>query len=270
MWHNGMPRVLRLSVAAAGVLVLVGAPTATATPSDVTTIEAVTTTEAARTTTSTLPTTTSALPTTTSAAPTTTPRRYVSQRDSPDETPTAPSTTTSVTATTTAAPTTASPSPQSTTQTTVTTTAPAPSARADVFETAGRSGLSIGTWGPVGTIVPGATTASGTLPVISVSDNTVGSGKSWVATASSTDFVGPNMTIPRSAVVYEPTAIAGKGIGGALSSKGAQSLGGPRAVVERTGLDLLETISWTPALTVNYPGGAAVGTYRGTITVSVA
>lgn len=255
MWHNGMPRVLRLSVAAAGVLVLVGAPTAMATPSDVTTIEAVTTTEAA--------------PTTTSAAPTTTPRRHVSQRDSPDETPTATSTTTSVTATTTAAPTTASPLPESTTQTTVTTT-PAPSARADVFETAGRSGLSIGTWGPVGTIVPGATTASGTLPVISVSDNTVGSGKSWVATASSTDFVGPNMTIPRSAVVYEPTAIAGKGIGGALSSKGAQSLGGPRAVVERTGLDLLETISWTPALTVNYPGGAAVGTYRGTITVSVA
>jgi hypothetical protein len=216
MWHNRMPRTLRLSVAAVGVLVLVGAPTATAEPSDATTTEAVTTTDAV--------------------------------------------------------PTTASPSPQTPAPTTATTTTPAPAARAEVFETAaqGRSGLSVGTWGPVGTIVPGATGASGTLPVISVSDNAVGSNRSWVAAASSTDFVGPNMTIPKSAVVYEATAIAGKGVGGALNSKGAQSLGGPRAVVERTGLDLLETISWTPALTVNYPGGAAVGTYRGTVTVSVA
>ncbi len=250
MWHNRMPRTLRLSVAAVGVLVLVGAPAATAEPSDVTTTEVVTATDAA--------------PTTTSAAPTTT-RRSGSQRDSPDGMPTTTSTTTPVS-------TTASPSPQSPAPPTATTTTPAPAARAEVFETAvqGRSGLSVGAWGPVGTIVPGATGASGTLPVISVSDNAVGSNRSWVATASSTDFVGPNMTIPKSAVVYEATAIAGKGIGGALNSKGAQNLGGPRAVVERTGLDLLETISWTPALTVNYPGGAAVGTYRGTVTVSVA
>jgi len=248
MWHNRMPRALRLSVAAAGVLVLVGAPTATATPSEVTATEEVTTTVAPTTTT----TTTTVPPTTTTTAP------MIA--------------TTSVTATTTVAPTTEAPSTQSPTPTTVTTTTPTPSARAGVLDTAaaGRSGLSVGTWGPVGTIVPGATRASGTLPVVSVSDSTVGSGRSWVATVSTTDFVGPSMTIPKGAVVYEATALAGKGLGGALSSKGAQSLDAPKAVVERTGLDLLETISWTPALTVNYPGGAAVGTYRGTVTVSVA
>lgn len=34
MWRNTMPRGLRLSLAAVGALVVVGAPTATAAPSD--------------------------------------------------------------------------------------------------------------------------------------------------------------------------------------------------------------------------------------------
>ncbi|WP_348603042.1 hypothetical protein ABI214_13455 [Prescottella soli] len=251
-----MPQTLRLSVATAGVLVLVGAPVAAAAPSDVTTTEEASTTTAAPTT-------------TTTTAPTTTPRRYVAQRDSSNDTPSA----TSVTSTTAAAP----PSAQSTTQTTATTTATtttsAPSARAGVFETAaqGRAGLSITVAGGYGTIVPGADRASGTLTLISVTatGGLAGSPVDWTATASSTDFVGPNGTIPKSAVTYTATAIAGN-VGGSTSTP-TQTLETPKTVVARTGsIWPSETITWTPSLRVDYPGGAPVGTYRGTITVSVA
>ncbi|WP_280761603.1 hypothetical protein [Prescottella agglutinans] len=254
-----MPRALRLSVAAAGVLVLVSAPAATAAPSDATTTDVVSTSEEASTTT--------AAPTTTTAAPTTTPRRYVAQRDSSDQTPT----TTSVTATTTAAPTTVSPSPQATTE--VTTTTSTPSARAGTFETAAqaRAGLSITVAGRYGTIVPSAKSASGTLTLISVTatGGVVGSPVDWTATASSTDFVGPNGFIPKSGVTYTATAIAGN-VGGSTSTP-TQTLDTPKTVVARTGsVWPSETVTWTPALRVDYPGGAAIGAYTGTITISVA
>ena len=244
MWRNTMPRGLRLSVAAVGALVLVGAPTATAAPSD----------GANEVTTTVAPTTTTVAPTTT-AAPTTTRERYVSRRDS-EEGPTTTTTTT------------AAEEPSIPTTSTITPTPP--SGAGKLAAAAARSGLSITVFGQWATIVPGAQSANGTLTLISVSDNALGSDKSWVATASSTDFVGPYGTIPKSAVTYEPTAVAGKTLGGTLSVQGPQSLGTPQTVVERTGLDWLETITWTPRLRVNYPDGAAVGSYTGTITISVA
>ncbi|MDH6680258.1 hypothetical protein M2284_004484 [Rhodococcus sp. LBL1] len=66
------------------------------------------------------------------------------------------------------------------------------------------------------------------------------------------------------------STIAGKARGAALNSNEAQSRGTPKAVVERTGLDWLESVTWTPELRVDYPGGAAIGAYTGTITISVA
>ncbi len=250
MWRNTMPRGVRLSVAAVAALVLVGAPTATAAPSDggneVTTTAAPTTT-------------TTAAAATTTAAPTTTRERYVSRGDSEEATTTTTTTTTTTPApATTVAPTTSAPSPTT------------PVGNRALTAAAGRSGLSITVAGQWATVVPGAKSANGTLTLISVSDNALGSDKSWVATASSTDFVGPYGTIPKSAVTYEPTAVAGKTLGGTLSVQGPQSLGTPQTVVERTGLDWLETITWTPRLRVNYPDGAAVGSYTGTITISVA
>ncbi|WP_238841266.1 hypothetical protein [Prescottella equi] len=237
-------------MAAVAALVLVGAPTATAAPSDggneVTTTAAPTTT-------------TTAAAATTTAAPTTTRERYVSRGDSEEATTTTTTTTTTTPApATTVAPTTSAPSPTT------------PVGNRALTAAAGRSGLSITVAGQWATVVPGAKSANGTLTLISVSDNALGSDKSWVATASSTDFVGPYGTIPKSAVTYEPTAVAGKTLGGTLSVQGPQSLGTPQTVVERTGLDWLETITWTPRLRVNYPDGAAVGSYTGTITISVA
>lgn len=246
MWRNTMPRAIRLSLAAAGALVLVGAPTATAAPSEVTS-------EAESTTTTAAPTTT--------AVPTTTRERYVSRRESEEATLTSETTPTPAVTTTT----TAAPEPSiSTTSTT------APSGPGKFAAAAGRSGLSITVAGSVGTIVPGAKSANGTLTLITVRDDSSGT-RGWVATASSTDFVGTNGTIPKSAVTYRATALAGELVGGDLSSKGWQSLETPKVVVERTGLYWpLEMITWTPALTVNYPDGAAVGAYSGTITISVA
>ncbi|ORL36211.1 hypothetical protein A6I87_13145 [Prescottella equi] len=250
MWRNTMPRGLRLSVAAVGALVLVGAPTATAAPSDG--ANEVTTTAAPTTT-------TTAAAATTTAAPTTTRERYVSRGDSEEATATTTTTTTTTPApATTVAPTTSAPAPTT------------PVGNRAMAAAAGRAGLSITVAGQWATVVPGAQSANGTLTLISVSDNALGSDKSWVATASSTDFVGPYGTIPKSAVTYEPTAVAGKTLGGTLSVQGPQSLGTPQTVVERTGLDWLETITWTPRLRVNYPDGAAVGSYTGTITISVA
>ncbi|MBM4693783.1 hypothetical protein FNU77_20000 [Prescottella equi] len=244
MWRNTMPRGLRLSVAAVGALVLVGAPTATAAPSDG--ANEVTTTAAPTTT-------TTAAAATTTAAPTTTRERYVSRGDSEEATAT-----TTTTPATTVAPTTSAPAPTTSVGNRALTAA------------AGRSGLSIITGGPVGAIVPGAKSASGTLTTVTVTDSGSGT-RGWVATASSTDFVGPYGTIPKSAVTYEATTLAGKVLGGDLTRTGAQTLGTPKSVVERTGLSSsLEIITWTPALRVDYPDGAAVGSYTGTITISVA
>ncbi|WP_233283224.1 hypothetical protein [Prescottella equi] len=247
-----MPRGLRLSLAAVGALVLVGAPTATAAPSDG--ANEVTTTLAPTTT-------TTAAAATRTAAPTTTRERYVSRGDSEEATATTtttPAITTTPAPATTVAPTTSAPAPTT------------PVGNRAMAAAAGRAGLSITVAGQWATVVPGAQSANGTLTLISVSDNALGSDKSWVATASSTDFVGPYGTIPKSAVTYEPTAVAGKTLGGTLSVQGPQSLGTPQTVVERTGLDWLETITWIPRLRVNYPDGAAVGSYTGTITISVA
>ncbi|NKR28260.1 hypothetical protein GS467_05735 [Rhodococcus hoagii] len=247
MWRNTMPRGLRLSLAAVGALVLVGAPTATAAPSD----------GANEVTTTAAPTTTTAAAATTTAAPTTTRERYVSRGDSEEATATT-TTTTTTTPATAVAPTTSAPAPTT------------PVGNRALTAAAGRAGLSITVAGQWATVVPGAKSANGTLTLITVRDESSGT-RGWVATASSTDFVGTNGTIPKSAVNYRATGLAGELAGGDLSSKGWQSLEAPKAVVERTGLSWpLEMITWTPALTVNYPDGAAIGAYSGTITISVA
>ncbi|NKS64702.1 hypothetical protein GS966_01970 [Rhodococcus hoagii] len=249
MWRNTMPRGVRLSLAAVGALVLVGAPTATAAPSDG--ANEVTTTAAPTTT-----TTTTAAAATTTAAPTTTRERYVSRGDSEEVTTT---TTTTPAPATTVAPTTSAPAPTT------------PVGNRAMTAAAGRGGLSITVAGQWATVVPGAKSANGTLTLISVTSTggVVGSPVDWTATASSTDFVGTNGTIPKSAVTYEATAIAGN-VGGSTSAP-RQNLGSPKIVVDRTGsVWPSETVTWTPRLWVDYPDGAAIGAYSGTITISVA
>ncbi|SEB92356.1 hypothetical protein SAMN04488550_1023 [Gordonia malaquae] len=124
------------------------------------------------------------------------------------------------------------------------------------------SGLSVSTGG-YGTIVPGATSANGSLPLVTVAS---GGGGSWTATASSNGFGCPAMTIPSSAVTYSATAPAG---GLYMNARSNQNLGSPQVVMTSTS-GLAELVTWTPLLSVAYPGGAAICTFSGTITISVA
>ncbi len=73
--------------------------------------------------------------------------------------------------------------------------------------------------------------ASGLLTLVSVSDSRNQAPRGWVASASSTDFVGTNETIPKSAVTYSASSPAGKVGGGTLASTGEQTLDSPKTVV---------------------------------------
>lgn len=131
----------------------------------------------------------------------------------------------------------------------------APSAASDLSVSAGS----------YGTIVPYATSATGILPTVTVS---TWQGQGWSASASSTDFTCPNgAVIPKSQVTYSATAPAGV----AGTATGPQTLASPKTVFTSGGSGLngvLNTGTWTPALTVAYPNGASMCTYTGTITVS--
>lgn len=129
------------------------------------------------------------------------------------------------------------------------------------------------TTGPVGTIVPEVSgeAASGSLPLVSVTDSRNGSPRAWTTSAVSTDFVSGTDTISKNNVTYNATGLAGKVGPGTVASTGETNIGTTAAVVNRTGLTFpTEVITWTPLLKVSYPGGTAIGTYSGTITVSVA
>lgn len=281
---NGISRSLRLTAVAVGLLALAGAPTATAVAADATSttptaavtgggglrdiadeVGAATTTGVAPVTTQ--PTTTQPTTTQPTTAPPTSTRPAATRPTTTRPTGTVPATTTEQSA----------PAPlASTTQA----AQPSGSAAAATLDTGlartalaatARSGLSVSAGLPAGTVVPGATSANGSLPTVTVTDNGSGSNRMWTATVSCTDFVGPSWTIPRSAVTYRATAVAGKLVGGELTNNGAQTLDAPKAAVARAGLDWpLEVITWTPVLSIDYPNGAAVGSYTGTVTISVA
>lgn len=279
---NGISRSLRLTVVAVGLLAFASVPTATAVASDATStntpagagtglrdiadeVGAGTTTGVAPVTTQ--PTTTQPTTTQPTTAPPTSTRPAATRPTTTRPTGTVPATTTEQSA----------PAPlASTTQA----AQPSGSAAAATLDTGlartalaatARSGLSVSAGLPAGTVVPGATSANGSLPTVTVTDNGSGSNRMWTATVSCTDFVGPSWTIPRSAVTYRATAVAGKLVGGELTNNGAQTLDAPKAAVARAGLDWpLEVITWTPVLSIDYPNGAAVGSYTGTVTISVA
>lgn len=202
-----------------------------------------------------------------------TPAAFAEPATSESVTPTTSSTTDEPAPTTSETPTTsAEPSTTATTETGAETTeasptssasatTPKPRSRAGVT-TLAASGLSVSTGG-YGTIVPGASSAGGSLPLVTVAS---GGGGAWTATASSNGFSCPAMTIPASAVTYSATAPAG---GLYMYPKSNQNLGSPQVVMTSTS-GLAELVTWTPLLSVSYPAGAAICTFSGTITVSVA
>lgn len=286
-----------LAALTAGALLVVGAPVAWAAPESTTQTPAAGSSAASSSAagSSTAP----SAARTTSTAQTTSAVQTPSRTQQVTTTQPTPTTTATVPTTPTTTAQTATPStttPTSATQTTATeTTAPQTTATtADEAETSGaatesgapkarqaRAGeaeartatnlgaLSVTSGGPWGSIVPNADgkSASGSLPAPSVSTSVR---QSWVATITSSDFVNGSHVIPCSAVTYRVSSVTRSLLSGSATSTEAQTgLCSPKDVVVRDDAWALDITTWTANLTVAYPEGAAIGTYRGTITVSV-
>ncbi len=121
----------------------------------------------------------------------------------------------------------------------------------------------------VNTVVGG--TVSGKLGVVQVSDaRSAAAGSGWVASAISTAFTpsaGP--TIAASLVEYAAGTITKVGTA-TYTANDPTDLTGVSSVVTATGITGDNSASWNPTITVNVPGGTAVGAYSATITHSVA
>jgi hypothetical protein len=114
---------------------------------------------------------------------------------------------------------------------------------------------------------PGATSVSGSLGPVSVSD-TRGSIAGWVVSAASTAFVDGAGSESTGASYDSGTATASTGIV-TPTSAGATSIGVVAPVAAGTEASGNNTASYTPTLTVALPPSALAGDYTGTVTTSI-
>ena len=131
---------------------------------------------------------------------------------------------------------------------------------------------------PVGPVVLGSIVntveggdVGGQLGVVQVNDaRSAVAGSGWVASAISTAFTPPaGPAIAASAVSYTAGTITKVGTA-TYTANDPTDLTGVSSVVTATGITGDNSASWNPTITVNVPGGTAVGAYSATITHSVA
>jgi hypothetical protein len=125
-----------------------------------------------------------------------------------------------------------------------------------------------------GTTTAGASSVSGSLGTVTVSDSRSTLGRGWTATVSSTDFTTGtgtgNQDVPAANVSYSPgLATATSGTGTFLAGLGG-ALGSARNAFTASLESGTTSVSWNPTVTVTLPSSIAAGTYTGTITHSVA
>ena len=229
-------------------------PTATAAPSTTTTTSSTTTKTAPTSTTTRTSSSTAAKPTATTPTATT---------------PTATTPTTPTTKPGEADETAAAKEPGAAAESTVPEVKKQAANQAEALTATNLGALSVNSGGPWGSIVPNTNgnSASGILPVPSVATSVR---QSWVATITSSDFVNGSHVIPCSAVTYRASGVTRGIVSGSATSTGAQTgLCSPKDVVIRDDAWALDITTWTANLTVDFPNGASIGTYTGTITVSV-
>jgi hypothetical protein len=125
----------------------------------------------------------------------------------------------------------------------------------------------------IATASTGATSVSGSLGSVTVTDPRGSLVATWAATVSSTDFTTgtatANETVAKSAITYSSgagTALAGQ-VGAMVPSVNA-SLSGSATAANWAGVGN-NTVSWTPSLTFTLLASQVAGTYSGTITHSV-
>ena len=114
---------------------------------------------------------------------------------------------------------------------------------------------------------PGASSVSGSLGAVGISD-TRGSTAGWVVSAASTTFVdGAGST--STGVSYNSGAATSSTGTVTPTSAGATDITTEAPVAAGTGASGNNTASYTPSITVSLPGSALAGDYTGTITTSV-
>jgi hypothetical protein len=121
----------------------------------------------------------------------------------------------------------------------------------------------------------GASSVSGQLGAVSVTDYRGDTSDAWTATVTSSAFVGgtSDVSVPASGVSYSPgSSIAGSGTFGATATEGtAGAVGSGLVAYSMDAAPGSNGVSWDPTITVTLPaGGQVADTYSGTITQSVA
>ncbi|MGV9534333.1 hypothetical protein ACWDR9_11885 [Streptosporangium sandarakinum] len=125
----------------------------------------------------------------------------------------------------------------------------------------------------LGTVASDATSVSGPIGPVTVTDKRGVLNGSWTATAISTDFTTgaatPPETIPNINVVYTPGSQNDHTGTGTFTLGPGGIINVPR--VAFTGTDLVgnNSATWNPSLTITIPDGKVAGIYTGTVTHSV-
>ncbi len=126
----------------------------------------------------------------------------------------------------------------------------------------------------LGSVASGATSISGEIGPVTVTDLRGTLGGSWTATVTGTDFTtggatGPE-TIPVINVSYAPGPLVSSTGTGTFTPGAGGIINVPQTAFTGTALTGNNTATWNPTLTVAIPSAAVAGTYTGTVTHSVA
>jgi hypothetical protein len=114
----------------------------------------------------------------------------------------------------------------------------------------------------------GATTTSGSLGNVVVTDNRGLLVSSWTASVTSTAFANGSNTVPNTAVNYTAPLASTSGV--IVVVPGVGALGGTlNAQVATAGVGS-NSATWNPTITVTLPTTIVTGTYTATLTHSVA
>jgi hypothetical protein len=113
-----------------------------------------------------------------------------------------------------------------------------------------------------------AQTISGSLGLVTVTDNR-GNVLGWTATALSTAFTaGGTLTVPASAITYASTTPTHTGIA-IVTPAAAIDLTTAKTVETATAVIGVNSAAWNPNLTIAVPLGTQTGVYAATLTHSV-